>query len=123
MASTGVVIACVVVLSLYIFMNDLIAMGYKTISELYGRFKNGRPKGFKNHGKISEEVLSNIAVALFRLHSMGISHKDLHPSNVFYDPEREKAIVFAPISDTEMSWQSRDFREISAKWNSQRSDR
>jgi hypothetical protein len=33
--------------------------------------------------------------------------------NVFYDPERQKAIVFAPISDTEMSWRACDFKEIS----------
>ena len=39
-------------------------------------------------------------------------HPEFH--NVFYDPVREKAIVFAPISDTEMSWQSREFCEVSA---------
>ena len=33
--------------------------------------------------------------------------------NVFYDPKQEKALVFAPISETEMSWQTRDFNEIS----------
>jgi Zinc finger, C2H2 type len=38
-------------------------------------------------------------------------HPEFH--NVFYDPEREKAIVFAPISETEMSWQTRDFKELS----------
>ena len=39
-------------------------------------------------------------------------HPEYH--NVYYDPQREKAIVFAPISATEMSWQSRNFSEISA---------
>ena len=39
-------------------------------------------------------------------------HPEFH--NVFFDPELGKAIVFAPISDTEMSWQSRDFAEVSA---------
>jgi Zinc finger, C2H2 type len=39
------------------------------------------------------------------------NHPEFH--NVFYDPEKEKAIVFAPISDTEMSWQTRDFKELS----------
>ena len=38
-------------------------------------------------------------------------HPEYH--NVFYDPKREKAIVFAPISSTEMSWQVREFQEIS----------
>ena len=38
-------------------------------------------------------------------------HPEFH--NVFYDPKCEKAIVFAPISDTEMSWQARDFQEVS----------
>ena len=38
-------------------------------------------------------------------------HPEFH--NVFYDPVRKKAIVLAPISDTEMSWQTRDFREVS----------
>ena len=38
-------------------------------------------------------------------------HPEFH--NVFYDPRREKAIVFVPISDTEMSWQARDFQEVS----------
>ena len=33
--------------------------------------------------------------------------------NVFYDPKREKAIVFAPISDNEKSWKIRDFKEVS----------
>jgi hypothetical protein len=38
-----------------------------------------------------------------------------HPEhhNVFYDPEREKAIVFAPISETEMTWQMRDIEDVS----------
>jgi Zinc finger, C2H2 type len=35
--------------------------------------------------------------------------------NVFYDPVREKAIVFAPISDSENSWQMQDISEISHK--------
>jgi DNA-directed RNA polymerase subunit RPC12/RpoP len=39
-------------------------------------------------------------------------HPEFH--NVFYDPKQEKAIVFAPISETEMSWQPRDFSEVSA---------
>ena len=38
-------------------------------------------------------------------------HPEFH--NVFYDPKKEKAIVFAPISATEMSWQVREFREVS----------
>ena len=38
-------------------------------------------------------------------------HPELH--NVFYDPIRKKAIVFTRISDNEMSWQTRDFREVS----------
>jgi Zinc finger, C2H2 type len=39
-------------------------------------------------------------------------HPEFH--NVFYDPIKEKAIVFAPISETEMSWQMRNFSEVSA---------
>jgi hypothetical protein len=35
--------------------------------------------------------------------------------NVFYDPDRKKAIVYTPISDTEFSWQSRDFNVVSAE--------
>jgi hypothetical protein len=38
-------------------------------------------------------------------------HPEYH--NVFYDPSRKKAIVLVPISETEMSWQTRDFREVS----------
>ena len=38
-------------------------------------------------------------------------HPERH--NVFYDPERKKAIVLVPISETELSWQTRDFREVS----------
>ena len=41
----------------------------------------------------------------------GPDHPEYH--NVFYDPERKKAIVLVRISDTEMSWQTRDFREVS----------
>ena len=33
--------------------------------------------------------------------------------NVFYDPKKDKAIVFAPISDNEKSWKVKDFREVS----------
>ena len=40
-------------------------------------------------------------------------HPEFH--NVFYDPEREKAIIFAPISKTEMSWQMGDIKEVSGK--------
>jgi Zinc finger, C2H2 type len=35
--------------------------------------------------------------------------------NIFYDPVKEKAIVFAPISPSEKSWQEQDFREISSQ--------
>lgn len=38
-------------------------------------------------------------------------HPEYH--NIFYDPSRKKAIVFTRISDNEMSWQTRDFREVS----------
>ena len=38
-------------------------------------------------------------------------HPERH--NVFYDPVRKKAIVLVPISETELSWQTRDFREVS----------
>ena len=40
------------------------------------------------------------------------NHPEYH--NVFYDPKREKAIVFAPISETEMSWQMRNIKDVSA---------
>ena len=72
----------------YMVMPDLIAMGYRTISELFGKFdKKGRPAGFKNHGKIPVHVLKDISETLLRLHRLGIVHKDLHPGNVFYNPE------------------------------------
>jgi Zinc finger, C2H2 type len=35
--------------------------------------------------------------------------------NVFFDPEKGKAIVFTPISDSEQSWQMRNFAEVSAE--------
>lgn len=38
-------------------------------------------------------------------------HPEYH--NVFYDPVRKKAIVLVSISETELSWQTRDFREVS----------
>ena len=37
-------------------------------------------------------------------------HPELH--NVFYDPIK-KAIVFTRVSENEMSWQTKDFREVS----------
>ena len=40
-------------------------------------------------------------------------HPELH--NVFYDSEREKAIILAPISDKEMSWQAHDIKDVSDK--------
>jgi uncharacterized phage infection (PIP) family protein YhgE len=40
------------------------------------------------------------------------NHPEFH--NVFYDPVREKALVFAPISDTEVTWQMRELGEVSA---------
>ena len=47
-----------------------------------------------------------------------IEHVHANPNlpefhNVFYDPGREKAMVFAPISDSEMSWQAHDLKDIS----------
>ena len=42
---------------------------------------------------------------------------ELH--NVFYDPIKNKAIVFAPISENEKSWQSCDFKIASEKMTQQ----
>ena len=39
------------------------------------------------------------------------NHPEFH--NIFYDPMRKKAIVFMRISEHEMGWQTRDFREMS----------
>jgi hypothetical protein len=48
-----------------------------------------------------------------------IEHVHANPNmpeyhNVFYDPERNKAIVFAPSSDNTTTWQMREFAEVSA---------
>ena len=102
----------------YIFMNDLVIMGYKTISEIYGLFKGSNKitdfkepdriqNGFKNNGFIPESVLINISRALLKLHTLGIAHKDLHPCNVFYNPyTKDVKIIDFGLSEMYPSYES-----------------
>lgn len=80
---------------IYIFMTDLIAAGYKSISEFFGVYRNGKQIGFKKYagepGDLPRLAIVEIAKALKKLHSVGIAHRDLHPGNVFTNGKR---IVF-----------------------------
>jgi serine/threonine protein kinase len=89
---------------IYIFMTDLIRLGYKSISQYFGTFnKRGEQTGFKKirgeRGDIPQIIIVKIAEALKKLHSVGIAHKDLHPGNVFTNGDR---IVFIDFGLSEM---------------------
>ena len=80
---------------IYIFMTDLIAAGYKLISEYFGVYQRGKQVGFKKYAGEPKDLphlaIVEIAKALKKLHAAGIAHRDLHPGNVFTNGRR---IVF-----------------------------
>lgn len=63
---------------LFIIMENLLSKGYDTIHNIFKRTK------------IPKEVLLLISKGLCKLHKAGISHGDLHPLNVFYNPKKHK---------------------------------
>ncbi len=83
---------------IYIFMTDLIKLGYKSISEFFGIFKNGKQVGFKKYTGEKDDIprlaIIEIAKTLKKLHSIGIAHKDLHPGNVFTNGRKIMLIDF-----------------------------
>jgi Zinc finger, C2H2 type len=65
-------------------------------------------------GKVMNLLKNNVGDFIPKM----IEHVHSNPDmpefhNVFYDPEKGKAIVFAPVSDNEQSWQMREFQEVS----------
>lgn len=72
---------------IYIFMEDLISKGYRSISEYYGKYSKGKQVGFRKSkyevDDIPRTIIVDISRKLKRLHTLGIAHRDLHPGNVF----------------------------------------
>jgi serine/threonine protein kinase len=77
----------------FIIMTNLIKKGYRTIHDIF--MKDILDEYWEGSGGlddlfIPEEVLMLIAKGLDKLHNLGIVHGDLHPQNVFYNPEKHK---------------------------------
>ncbi len=87
----------------YIFMTDLIKFGYRSISEYFGIYKNGKQIGFKKYvderQDLPQSAIVKIANTLKKLHSLGIAHRDLHPGNVFTNGQK---IMFIDFGLSEM---------------------
>lgn len=83
---------------IYIFMTDLIKLGYKSVSEFFGVFRNGKQIGFKKYAGETNDIpqlaIVEIAKTLKKLHAVGVSHKDLHPGNVFTNGNKIMLIDF-----------------------------
>ena len=67
----------------YVFMENLVAKGYKTVWELY--HKDGELK-------VPNNVLRLTAKGICKLNQMGISHGDIHAENVFYNSKKKKVM-------------------------------
>lgn len=87
---------------IYIFMEDLISKGYDTIPNIYGRFKNGKQIGYQGKkNRIPGNVINEITKAMQKLHTIGISHRDVHPGNVFYNKVENK-VIFIDFGQSEI---------------------
>jgi len=67
----------------FIFMDDLIELGYDTIGSLY-KYKNPEKSGFR---QLDTKVVNAITSAFEKLHFLKIAHKDAHAYNIFYNKE------------------------------------
>jgi hypothetical protein len=105
----------------YIFMTDLIRLGYRSITEYFGLFKDGKQIGFKSYSGptnvIPQVIIIEIANALKKLHSVGIAHGNVYPGNVFTDG---KKIVFIEYGRSEMypsaedAWKNEKFSSFNS---------
>lgn len=67
----------------FIFMDDLIELGYDTIASLY-KYKNPEKSGFR---QLDSKVVNAITSAFEKLHILKIAHRDAHAYNIFYNKE------------------------------------
>jgi len=77
----------------FIVMTNLIKKGYRTIHSLFMHdilTEYWEGEGSLDDLFVPEEVLMLIAKGLDKLHAQGIIHGDLHPQNVFYNPDQNK---------------------------------
>lgn len=77
----------------YIIMTNLIKKGYRTVHDLFMKdilHEYWEGEGGLDELYVPEEVLVLIAKGLDKLHNKEIAHGDLHPQNVFYNPEQHK---------------------------------
>jgi len=76
----------------FIVMTNLTKQGYKSVYDLFMKEILDEYWNGGNLGKIyiPEEVLILIAQGLDQLHEYGFIHGDLHPNNVFYNPNKHK---------------------------------
>ena len=100
---------------IYIFMSDLISLGYKSISEYFGTFNNkGQQIGFKQNKEkvdIPMIIIKKIAHALKKLHSIGISY-GLHPGNVFTNGDKIMFLDFGLseiYTNKDLAWKNEKY--------------
>jgi predicted Ser/Thr protein kinase len=106
---------------IYMFMTDLIVLGYKSISEYFGVFNKGIQVGFKKNkteklNDVPSIIIEKIAESLKKLHSIGIAHRDLHPGNVFTNG---KNIIFIDFGLSK-KYSSREEAHRNEKYSSTR---
>ncbi len=71
---------------MYIIMTNLNNHGYETLYSLY-RKKRQDPnkKDPDQYKKIPKKITNKLIDVVNKLHSIGISHRDLHAGNIFYN--------------------------------------
>ena len=77
----------------FITMTNLIKKGYRTVYDLFVKKivdKYWNEEGNLDNLFVPEEVLELIGKGLSKLHTEHIAHRDLHPRNVFYNPDTHK---------------------------------
>lgn len=88
----------------YMFMTDIVKLGYKSISEYFGTFNNkGQQTGFKKMqneiNDIPEIIIKKIALSLKKIHSIGVTHGEVTPANVFTNGNN---ILFMDFGSSEL---------------------
>ncbi len=111
---------------IYIFMTDLIKLGYKSISEYFGLFnKQKKQIGWRKIKKeqydgIPKLIIIEIAKTLKKLHSVGIAHRDLHPGNVFTNGSKIMLIDFGlskKYNNSKDAWSYEKFSNNRKFWS------
>ena len=73
----------------FIIMDNLCELGYKTIGELL----------YENYNKNYKKIIKNIALRINELHMYNIVHSDIHEYNIFYNIITDD-VKFIDFADT-----------------------